>query len=102
MTFDDMDLLKHYGMKTGAEIEPVFARLESATRGQRVSRQRLWISAADELSTGELNSKVRQLVDSQDTQGRWVEGRFIEGEDFVEGVFALARFISAQASEPAK
>ncbi|TPN69870.1 hypothetical protein FJ986_03650 [Mesorhizobium sp. B1-1-1] len=102
VTFDDMDLLKHYGMKTGAEIEPVFARLESATRGQRVSRQRLWISAADELSTGELNSKVRQLVDSQDTQGRWVEGRFIEGEDFVEGVFALARFISAQASEPAK
>jgi hypothetical protein len=54
------------------------------------------------LSADELSSEVRHLVDSQDAQGRWVEGRFVMGEDFVDGVFALARFISPQASESAK
>jgi hypothetical protein len=45
---------------------------------------------------------VRQLIDSQDDQGRWVEDRFIQGEDFVDGVFALARFISPEASASGK
>jgi hypothetical protein len=98
VTFDDKNLLKHYGMKTGTEIEPVFARLELARRGSTVSHDRLWISDMDELSADELNSKVRQLIDRQDAQGRWVEGRFVLGQDFVDGVFALARFISPQAS----
>lgn len=102
VTFEDKNLLQHYGMKTGAEIEPVFARLELARRGLTVSNQQLWINAADELSADELSSEVRHLVDSQDAQGRWVEGRFVMGEDFVDGVFALARFISPQASESAK
>ncbi|MCA0049711.1 pectate lyase [Mesorhizobium sp. B283B1A] len=102
VTFDDKNLLHHYGMKTGPEIEPVFARLELARRGLTVSRQQLWISGMDELSPGDLSSKVRQLIDSQDAQGRWVEGRFVMGQDFIDGVFALGRFISPQASAPGK
>jgi hypothetical protein len=102
VTFDYKNLWQHYGMKTGAEIEPVFARLELAKHGLTVSHQQLWISAADELSADELSSKVRQLIDGQDDQGRWVEDRFIQGEDFVDGVFALARFISPEASASGK
>ncbi len=102
VTFEYKNLWQHYGMKTGAEIEPVFARLELAKRGLTVSHQQLWFSAADELSADELSSKVRQLIDSQDDQGRWVEDRLIKGEDFVDGVFALARFISPEASPSGK
>lgn len=102
VTFDDKNLLDHYGMKTGAEIEPVFARLDLAKRGLTVSHQGFWTSAADELSPTELSSKVRQLIDSQDAQGRWAEGRFIEGKDFIGGVFALARFISSETTKAVK
>jgi hypothetical protein len=94
VTFEGKDLRKHYGMKTGPEIEPVFARLALAKQGAAVSHHGLWISAADELSTDELDSRVRHLIDSQDAQGRWVKGELVEGQDFVDGVFTIARFIS--------
>jgi hypothetical protein len=94
VTFEDKNLLRHYGMKTGPEIEPVFSLLERARRGGLApSDQPLWISAADHLDADKMISRVRELIAGQDADGRWVQGRFILGQDFVDAVFILARFI---------
>ena len=60
------------------------------------------IMTPDPRCIGESESlqEAARLIQGQDAQGRWIEDKWIDGRQFVDGVLTLARFISsAQAAE---
>lgn len=99
ITYDDSDLPDHYGMKGVFAIPAALDRLASGTAGAPAG-PKYWVSPVDELTQAELAQEAARLIQGQDAQGRWIEDKWIDGRQFVDGVLTLARFISsAQAAE---
>lgn len=99
LTFNDQNLLDHYGMKAVSNIKPVLDRLGLDETGQDVSRADFWINAADGLSYDQLEPEAHRLIESQDSEGRWIDGDWIDGQEFIDNVFILARYIELAPPE---
>jgi hypothetical protein len=97
VTFEDKDLTDDYGTKGAFDIEATLTRL--LTEQDQQQRPTYWLSTADRLGPSELTAEAKRLVESQDAEGRWTDGDWIDGHQFVDGVFTLARFISQPAEE---
>lgn len=94
LTYEDRDLLSHYGMKGTFNIQSLLDRMKLQGTEEAEPSSDFWISPADELDPFELELEALRLINSQDDDGRWVEGKWIDGQRFVDGVFTLARFMS--------
>ena len=97
ITFDTGNLLGHYNMKNVFEIPAVLGQLASAERDkQAVERLSFWEDPADELDQGDLTTRAVELIETQDPEGRWIDGDWVDGARFVENVFVLARFVALE------
>jgi hypothetical protein len=94
LTYDDRDLLSHYGMKGAFNIQTLLDRMKLEEPEEVLPSSDFWISSADDLNRDEIELEAQRLIVSQDAEGRWVEGKWIDSQDFVDAVFTLARFIS--------
>jgi hypothetical protein len=100
VTFEPVNLLDHYNLRGTFDIPAVLDRLEKATSGETVTPSPLWISAADRLTGTDLAANVKGLIARQDPSGRWVADGWIDGATFVDGVFALSRFLDEAETAP--
>ena len=91
LTYDTGNLLDHYSLKSEADIPQALAYLDAVEGGGK-SRP-LWPSPADDMSEGELQTRVQELVRSADDRGRWVEGGWIQSGTFVDAAFVIADYL---------
>ena len=101
VTFETKNLIDHYGMSGRFDIPQVLDRLANATSGAPVTSSALWINGADALSRADLVDRVKSLIDGQDAYGRWLKDGWIDGATFVDGVFALSRFLGERTETDA-
>jgi hypothetical protein len=94
VTYDDQNLLSHYGMKGAFNIQPLLDHMSLQDTEKVVSGPDFWKNAADEAEEHEVELEAQRLIEGQDAEGRWVEGEWIDGQKFVDAVFILARFSS--------
>lgn len=94
VTYDDRDLLSHYGMKGAFNIQTLLDRMRLKEPEKVVPSSDFWVSPADDLDRDEIELEAQWLIESQDAEGRWVDGKWIDGRRFVDAVFTLARFVS--------
>ncbi|MBB3937545.1 pectate lyase [Aureimonas phyllosphaerae] len=96
VTFEPVNLLTHYGMKGEFEIPLTLARLARVLRGERPTEPNLWVSPADDLGPDQLQKDAAVLMATQDPEGRWADGEWVDGKRFVDAVFVLARHAAIQ------
>ncbi len=97
LTYEPFNLLDHYSMKSQADIPVALAYLDAADK-QAVGRP-LWTSPMDDLPEDQLESRARELVDTADTEGRWVENGWIKSATFVDAVFLVGRMLREAAPQ---
>jgi hypothetical protein len=91
LTYETSNLLDHYSLKAQADIPQALAYLDAAETDK--SRRPFWPSAADSLSEQQLESRVRELVQTADAEGRWIEDGWIKSQTFVDAVFIISRYL---------
>jgi hypothetical protein len=92
VSYSDAGLLSHYALKGTFDIPEVLGREESMAAGGADKLRPIWPDETDDWSDSELETQVRKLIEQQDDQGRWLRDGWIKSADFVEAMFALARY----------
>lgn len=114
LTYDDSDLPTHYGFQIGSSVKRLRTEFDQI-RSQPRETTPLWTT--DRRKPGNSNSlraEVRQLVDSMDTRGAWLEeGRLKDvGDDraqpiittktFIRNLRTLSRYLAATDSDSSR
>ncbi|MCX5578551.1 hypothetical protein [Kaistia terrae] len=92
LTYEPVNLLDHYSLKSTADI-PEAIRLVDAAAAGKLHPFPFWPSPANRLAPAELAGRVSGLVDRIDKQGRWIEDGWIRSATFVDAVFLIARYL---------
>ena len=95
LTHDDSDLPDHYGWKITSRLESIEREFDAVRGGGS--------SAADDVPAEDRDAKVRKIVDSLDSQGRWLstyEGEMIVGQPkFQSGMVYISSGIFSENLE---
>ena len=107
LTYDDSDMPTHYGFKVGSGVKRLRAEF-AETRTKPRDTAPLWTTARRKPgNSNSLRTEVRQLVNSMDTRGAWLEkGRLRDvGDDreqqiittktFIRNIRTLSRYLAA-------
>ncbi|MEJ1157427.1 hypothetical protein [Prosthecomicrobium sp. N25] len=90
-TYEDRDLPGHYTWKSDFGIPDLMERLAAAERGAPVPPVDPLPDPSAALRPADLAREAARLVRSQDAQGRWVRGGWIQADDMVRALRLLAR-----------
>jgi len=108
LTFDDSDLPTHYGFKVPSKLDSLekrFNEISSLTPQKLASKRK---PKADSLKpTPALESLVKEIIDSLDDRGAWVEEgslkyhknddtrQIIQSQTFIKNLQTLSRYVAA-------
>ncbi len=93
LTYRDDDLPTHYSFKGSYGVERVrrlFSLVSSGGRTAMLDRRR---SPFDRSARHRLAPRVRQVIQTLDEEGRWVEGEMIYSRTFVRNVELLSDYL---------
>jgi PelA/Pel-15E family pectate lyase len=109
LTYDDGDMPTHYSFKVGNGLAALSQQYERVSQLTSEQLAKLRTPAPDKLKvTSQLEIQVRQLVDSLDERGAWVEDgrlryhgdaddtrRVIDSSTFIKNLGVLSRYVGS-------
>ncbi len=107
LTYDDGDLPTHYGFQVSSNVKPLRQQFERMLREKPRSKL-LWTTQRRKPgNSSSLRNDVRQLVDSMDARGAWLEDGQLKAADsdssqqiittktFIRNIRTLSRYLAA-------